>query len=97
MKEKGLLEKVKQVLCSKECGITLNLSNVDAILSMIIEILKKNNGEINLPDEEIEALARAFLPEILAFFSSPEGKTEFEKWQKDQAEKEKKNEGEESA
>lgn len=97
MKETGMLERIKQMLCSKECGITLDLSNADAILTLIIEILKKTNGDISLPDMELEALARAFLPEILTFFSSPEGKAEFEKWQKDQAEKEKKNEGEESA
>ena len=53
------------------------------VLARIAEILKENRGEINLPDIELEALARAFLPDILAFFSSPEGKAEYEAWQKE--------------
>ena len=75
------LEKIKRLLCSKQSGLVLDLS--DAVLARIVEILKENRGEINLPDIELEALARAFLPDILAFFSSPEGKAEYEAWQKE--------------
>lgn len=77
------LEKIKRLLCSKQSGLVLDLSDANAVLARIVEILKENRGEINLPDIELEALARAFLPDILAFFSSPEGKAEYEAWQKE--------------
>ena len=35
----------------------------------------------------MESLARFFLPDILAFFESEEGKREYEEWKKQQAEK----------
>lgn len=37
-----------------------------------------------IPDFEIEAIARSLLPELQAFYASPEGKTAFETWQKEQ-------------
>lgn len=77
------LEKIKRLLCSKQSGLVLDLSDANAVLARIVEILKENRGEINLPDIELEALARAFLPDILAFFSSPEGKAEYEAWRKE--------------
>ena len=33
-----------------------------------------------LPAHEIEALAKCFLPDILDYFNSEEGKKEFEEW-----------------
>lgn len=41
----------------------------------------------NIPKEELETIARCFLPDIVAFFESEEGKREFEEW-KQQREKE---------
>ena len=79
----GMVGKIKRLLCSKQSGLVLDLSDANAVLARIVEILKENRGEINLPDIELEALARAFLPDILAFFSSPEGKAEYEAWQKE--------------
>ena len=35
-----------------------------------------------LPDHEIEALARCFLPAMREYFESEEGKKEFEEWQR---------------
>jgi len=40
---------------------------------------RKNNTEI--PDFEIDSLARALLPAIQKLFESEEGKREFEEWQ----------------
>lgn len=37
-----------------------------------------------LPEHEIEALAKCFLPDILDYFNSEEGKREFEEWKKKQ-------------
>ena len=34
----------------------------------------------NIPKEELETIARCFLPDIIAFFESEEGKREFEEW-----------------
>lgn len=36
--------------------------------------------EFWLPDSELKTLARLFLPDILAFFESEEGRKEFEEW-----------------
>lgn len=40
--------------------------------------------DIKIPDHELEALARAILPDIIKFFESEKGKSEFEKWRKEQ-------------
>ena len=42
--------------------------------------MAKKQPDTNIPQHEIEALARCLLPEIQKFFESPEGKKEFEKW-----------------
>ena len=36
--------------------------------------------KFNIPKYEIEALARAFLPAVLNYYRTEEGKKEFEKW-----------------
>ena len=43
-------------------------------------------GDWNIPEYELEILARHFLPQIQAFFQSEEGRQEYEAWQKEQAE-----------
>lgn len=40
-----------------------------------------------LPEHEIEALAKCFLPDILDYFNSEEGKKEFEEWKKNRIDK----------
>lgn len=34
----------------------------------------------NIPKEELETIARCFLPDIIAFFESEESKREFDEW-----------------
>lgn len=41
----------------------------------------------NIPKEELETIARCFLPDIIAFFETEEGNREYEEW-KQQREKE---------
>ncbi len=43
----------------------------------------------NIPKEELETIARCFLPDIIAFFESEEGKEEFEKWKQQKEKKQK--------
>ena len=38
-----------------------------------------------IPKHEIDTLAKTFLPEIIAFFESEEGKKEFEEWKRQRA------------
>lgn len=42
--------------------------------------MTKKQPDTNIPQHEIEALARCLLPEIQKFFESPEDKKEFEEW-----------------
>ena len=39
-----------------------------------------SDSKFQIPQHEIEALARCLLPDIIEYFSSPEGKKEFEEW-----------------
>lgn len=41
---------------------------------------KKAKITSQIPEHEIEALARSLLPEILTFYESEEGKKEFDRW-----------------
>ena len=52
-----------------------------------IKIILKSH----IPEDEIEALAKCFLPDILDFFESEEGRQEFEQWKKEQSEKQHNN------
>ena len=47
--------------------------------------MAKKQPDTNIPQHEIEALARCLLPEIQKFFESPEGKKEFEEWKAQRA------------
>ena len=49
-----------------------------------------NNSE--LPDHEIEAIARCIYPDILELFESEEGQKEFAEWKARKVQEEKKNE-----
>lgn len=57
--------------------------NTEVLRQKIIAILKNNRGGLDIPDEEIEALADVILPGIIAFFSSEKGRAEFEAWKKE--------------
>ena len=43
---------------------------------------KKLVNKTNIPEHEIEKIARCLFPDILAFYNSKEGKEEFEEWKK---------------
>lgn len=42
-------------------------------------------NKCNIPKQELEILARHFLPQIQAFFESKEGRNEYEEWKAEQA------------
>lgn len=43
---------------------------------------KKLINNTNIPQHQIEAIARCILPDILAFYESEEGQREFAEWKK---------------
>ena len=43
---------------------------------------KKPINNTNIPQYQIEAIARCSLPDILAFYESEEGRREFSEWKK---------------
>ena len=72
--------------------------NVDALRKRIIAILMDKHGGANMgldiPDDEIEALADVLLPGVIKFFSSDEWRVELEAWKKEQEVLAKKKENE---
>ena len=72
--------------------------NVDALRKRIIAILKDKHGGANMgldiPDDEIEALADVLLPGVIKFFSSDEWRAELESGKKEQEVLAKKKESE---
>ena len=53
---------------------------------------KKLINNSDLPDHEIEAIARCIYPDILELFESEEGQKEFAEWKARRTQEEKKNE-----
>ena len=53
---------------------------------------KKLINNSDLPDHEIEAIARCIYPDILELFESEDGQKEFAEWKARKAQEEKKNE-----
>lgn len=43
-----------------------------------------NDGQMMVPDFVIETMARALLPSLRAFYTSPEGQAAFEEWKRSQ-------------
>ena len=43
---------------------------------------KKLINNANIPQHQIEAIARCIMPDILAFYESEEGQQEFAEWKK---------------
>ena len=62
--------------------------NIEALRKRIIAILKDKHGGANIgldiPDDEIEALADVLLPGVIKFFSSDEWRAELDAWRKEQ-------------
>jgi hypothetical protein len=48
---------------------------------------KKFVNKTNIPEHEIEKIARCLFPDILAFFNSEEGQKEFEEWKREREKK----------
>lgn len=46
---------------------------------------KKLINNTNIPEHEIEKIARCLFPDILAFYNSEEGQKEFEAWKKERS------------
>ncbi len=42
--------------------------------------MSNKSNVIQIPQHEIDALARCLLPDIIAFYESEEGQKEFEQW-----------------
>ena len=50
--------------------------------------MSNESNVIQIPQHEIDALARCLLPELIAFYGSEDGQREFEQWKKDLENKE---------
>ena len=52
------------------------------------ETVSNKSNVIQIPQHEIDALARCLLPDLIAFYESEDGQREFEQWKKDLENKE---------
>ena len=50
---------------------------------------KKKKSESEMPQQDIESLARILLPQIQKYFDSENGQREFDEWKKQQKQKNK--------
>ena len=46
----------------------------------VISLLRDKSASAKIPKRILDELARCFLPDIIAFYESPEGREEYEKW-----------------
>ena len=53
--------------------------------SCIISLLRDKSASAKIPKRILDELARCFLPDILAFYETAEGREEYEKWKLTQA------------
>ena len=53
--------------------------------SCIISLLRDKSASAKIPKRILDELARCLLPDIIAFYESPEGREEYEKWKLTQA------------
>lgn len=49
--------------------------------SGLVTAIETIDGQIEIPDFEIDSLARCLLPKIQAYFNTQEGQEAFEAWQ----------------
>lgn len=91
MKIKEMLNRVLDVLKDNHTTwlyIELPKIDAEALRKKIIAILKDKQGgigkELDIPDDEIEALSDVLLPGVIKFFSSDEWHAELEAWKKEQ-------------
>ena len=50
--------------------------------------MSNESNVIQIPQLEIDALARCLLPDLMAFYETEDGQREFEQWKKDLEDKE---------
>ena len=53
--------------------------------SCIISLLHDKSASVKIPKRILDELARCLLPDIIAFYESPEGREEYEEWKLAQA------------
>lgn len=53
-----------------------------------VDLKQEEGTQMVIPDFEIDAIARALLPTLRAFYASPEGQAAFEEWKQSQGFKE---------
>lgn len=51
----------------------------------IISLLRDKSASAKIPIRILDELARCFLPDIIAFYESSEGREEYEEWKLNQA------------
>ena len=49
---------------------------------------RTEDTQMDIPDFVVETLARGLLPQVQAYFSSPEGQAAFEEWKRNKKSKE---------
>ena len=85
-----MIERLKNILSSNEiyAGMCEDW-DISSLLQIILEALKDKRGGIGgeVPKEKVDAIAEMLLPDIIAFFQTEEGKAVFEKWKKEQEDK----------
>lgn len=91
MNIKEMLNKVLDVLKDNHTTlfyIDFPKIDIDVLRKKIIAILKNKQGgigkELDIPDDEIEALADVLLPGVIKFFSSDNWRAELDAWKKEQ-------------
>lgn len=85
-----MIEQIKKILSSNETYAgTCEDWDISSLLQIILEVLKDKTGGIGaeVPREKVDAIAEMILPDIIAFFQTEEGKAVFEKWKKEQEDK----------
>ena len=74
--------KVAHILCSDDYKNANLWKRTWIFLREVLPLDRR--AAFNIPDHEIEALASCFLPDIIAYFESEEGKAEFAAWKAEQ-------------
>ena len=85
-----MIEQIKKILSSNETYVgACEDWDISSLLQIILEALKDKTGGIGgeVPKKKVDAIAEMILPDIIAFFQTEEGKAVFEKWKKEQEDK----------
>ncbi len=69
---------------SAYCDLALPEIDTKELRQRLLAILVDMHGGWEIPKEELEAIADVILPGIIKFFSSEEGRAEFDAWKNEQ-------------